>query len=226
MKNPNAVLHSELDKLIELLVRESPSEWKPNPFTSEFEHNKRKKAEIAASFEKYQERVSHGYEVLLRHEPTADKLFDKKQVHRLLSKSVKDLEHETETLQELLHIKDESLLKMYKVVKKLHEKTLNNDASDLLLFLILMNPLISSFWEALGGLERQKANFNEACLAYMMAYDLNNESFTPLFSCMDMFLQQQEKKKAKLLHDYILEHSKLMHKKDVHQKALGYSSFN
>lgn len=222
MDKLNKVLHNELDKLLELFAAESGLDWKPNPFTSEDTHFKKKKTELAVSFKQFQNRINHGYKVLLRHDPSAEKIFDKNLINQIASRSITELEQENSTIQELLHVKDDSLLSIYKTVKMLHEKKLEKDASDLLLFLIVINPLIPSFWEALGTLERQKANFQEASLAYLMAYDLNHESFTSLFSCLDMLLQQNDKDKAKVICDYILDQSKLEDKGDVHQRALKY----
>lgn len=224
MKNWNAALQRELDKLLEIVAKETSSDWKPNPFTTEEGHFKKKKAALAESFAKYQERVTHGFEVLLREDPFAKDLFDEKAIKQLLSRSVNDLEHETHNLQELFHLEDASLLEIYRVVRSLHERRLEHDASDLLLFLIAINPLVASFWEALGALERQKSNLQEACLAYLVAYDLNPETFTPLFSCMDVLLQQNEKEKAKAVQHYILDQAKLQHKREIHHQAMSYES--
>lgn len=77
------------------------------------------------------------------------------------------------TLQELAHISDDTIDKLYQAAKNLYEKTLYEDAGDAFLFLTNINPKKYAFWLGLANCLYCLERYQEALGPYANAGDTN-----------------------------------------------------
>lgn len=91
---------------------------------------------------------------------------------------------EEKTLQQIAHVGDETLEKMYQAAKWLYNDKQFKQAAESFGFLTLLNPTRYAFWLGLGNAEFYNKQYEAALLAYAFCCETNPEDPTcHLFSC-------------------------------------------
>lgn len=102
-------------------------------------------------------------------------------------------------------LSNEKLLEFYEYGSEFFKKEAYEEASNIYLFLTLLNPLIASFWVGLGMAEEMKQEYDAASLAYLMALDVNGEDLQPAIYCAQCLVKSGQPEKAKQFLEYALK---------------------
>lgn len=91
---------------------------------------------------------------------------------------------EEKTLQQIAHVSDETLEKMYQAAKWIYNDKQFKQAAEAFGFLTILNPTRYAFWLGLGNAEFFNKQYEAALLAYAFCCEVNPEDPTcHLFSC-------------------------------------------
>jgi tetratricopeptide (TPR) repeat protein len=114
------------------------------------------------------------------------------------------------SLQEQMGISNDSLFAVYLHVQDLFDQEENTaKVENLLLLLIYLNPLVPSFWHALGVFYQKKHHWKEAANFYYFSLALSQDytlSFFPLLGCLEQMQMYQEVKQ--LLEEFLEKEKK------------------
>ena len=97
------------------------------------------------------------------------------------------------------------MARCYEYAMELYNKKRYEEAGNILLVLIFLNPKVSAFWVGLGFSEEMKEVYQSALLSYLMALEVNPEDLKPALYAASMHLRLKEKEKAKFLLDQAIE---------------------
>lgn len=162
-----------IDPLVQVALDERPKSHLEN----EEHFTQRMKAQLIASFEKFQNILLEAINTLQQqgHKSIAERL------QQFSEKSAsmdywKDEKRQNMSLQDHLGISDEEMISYYNVGNDLYHHGAFKEASHIFLLLIQLNQSVATFWMALGVAEDTMGHLENALQAYLFAAELDNAS--------------------------------------------------
>ena len=191
--------------LIDPLIALANAERTDRSLENDAQFAERMKVNIDTAFTAFQTHLSKGSNLLkeagIWPQERVEKRFSYLLVHR--QEAEEELKKGS-TLQTLLHLTDDELLLFYQEAMYKYQDNHNVQAEDLLLLLTYLNPLISSFWVALGAVQIKKQDFEAASYSHILGAELGDEYFSSYLLATECLLQLQYNDKAQ----QILERAK------------------
>lgn len=126
-----------------------------------------------------------------------DFLISEKQFEKLHSlNDISKQAREGKPFRDILGVNEEVLKKYFSIASNLHEKKRYSEAKDAFLFLCVLDPTISNFWQGLGLAEHCQENYAEALQAYVMGLSSDPDNPSLLANTAQCYLALGEKKAA------------------------------
>ena len=110
--------------------------------------------------------------------------------------------------QQLLHITDYEILLFYQESVKQYQRNQLDEAENLLFLLTHLNPLVSSFWVALGRVQEKKQDFEAAVYSHILGAELGEEHFVSYLHAAQCLLRLHHNDQVILLLEHVKERSK------------------
>ena len=191
--------------LIDPLIDLANMERTDRSLESDAQFAERMKVKIDAAFTAFQTHLAKGSALLkeagIWPQERVEKRFSYLLAHR--QEAEEELKKGS-TLQTLLHLTDDELVRFYQEAIQKYQDNSHEQAEDVLLLLTYLNPLISSFWVALGTVQIKKQDFESAAYSHTLGAELADEHFSSYLLAAECLLQLQYHHKAQ----QILERAK------------------
>lgn len=127
-------------------------------------------------------------------------------------------------IQKTVGLSDETLLWIYGIGLELFEANQAQEASLIFLMLVLLNPLISDYWIALGITQRSLKEEEAAIYSFEMAALMNLNNPIPSYNLAEIYLKQKELEQAKKQLYLLEEIVKNQHREDLEPALVSIRS--
>lgn len=186
--------------IIDPLVKQAVTERKGTHFESDAVFSAKLKENINKGFNLYLEGFEDAIHIL-EHKNLWIK--DEKKLHslkELLSdphKLKQVVEQERKTLQEILDLSDHQLLDIFDEAQNSFGHHHYQQATNIFILLIHLNPLVSAFWAGLGACQEKLGDFQEAIFAYLFAAEFDEHSLASYLHAAKCYLMLKQHDEAK-----------------------------
>ncbi len=197
---------------VNIAVKEQEAGYKSNSPETLAQYKERLKLQMLAPLTAFKEKFESGYFTLLSEiSKNKEKNVDDYKVSEEKLAHIKDSDFlmksvlEGDTFQKLLGFTNEQMLDLYEVCTKLIDQKRFEDSQNAFMFLLVLNPTISSFWTGLGVIWQQEHRLQEALFAFKVAIIHKMDSIEPYLSALRCCLEMQDHEEANRLLQIAIE---------------------
>lgn len=163
--------------------------------------------------------VAEGYRVVIKHIGELPNGNLRLATFRMPSKLIKQMRNpktamaqwsEHLVMQGILGFSGETMAEVYEIAKSLHHERRYDEAINVYLYLIYLNPYVAWFWQGLGRSWKAALEFVSACYAFSVAINCEPLSLELYRDAVNCYLDMNEYTSADLLLQHGIDHAREM----------------